>query len=109
MPDSTEDQDSNWSALVEAFESYISRFNALLGPTGDRVNQIRRGLQSTRPIERGFALSCVPYLEVAEQQSLLDLLVELCMQQRYSAKARGILCALPRDIVLANVEQCVQG
>lgn len=109
MPSATDDPNANWRALFESYTSYITRLNEFLTQAGDRVIQIRRGLMSSSPPERAFALTCFERLDISEQRSLLDLLVGDCTDVRVAVTAREIIRALPRDFVLANVEQCARG
>src|SRR5437660_1291660 len=97
-----------WERLVECNLEYSRAFRAFCAEGVQRVPWVRKGLHSGG-IDRATALTVLPYMSVAERLELFSDLVDVARAAHGPVDAVWkLILSLPRDWVLAHIEQEVE-
>src|SRR5262245_37028440 len=95
-----------WQQLVGSEKAYHQARVQFMGEGVDRVPLLRQGLHSR---DRYTALSMVPSLSLPERLELFSDLVDVARAAHGPVGAvRDMILKLPRDWVLAHVEEVVE-
>jgi hypothetical protein len=95
-----------WQRLVESHRSFLAASADFFRVGVDRVELLRHALRSS---ERTTALALARYLSLEDRQNLFAEWVFLASFAHGSVQvARDMILSLPRDFVLANVEQVAE-
>jgi hypothetical protein len=96
-----------WQSLVAATEAYSSSSRAFLEEATDRVGLLRRSLGGN-VVNVILALASLPYVPLSDRLELFDLIIEKCTVQKYASLAKRLVLSLPRDWVIANIENATK-
>ncbi len=100
------DSQTLWHRLVESDNAFHRAWMDFFAEGVDRVPWVREGLRSR---DRFTALSVVPYLTLPERMQLFSDLVSVARAAHGPVEAVwNLILALPRDWVLAHIEQEVE-
>lgn len=95
-----------WDRLSASYLMYVKALKEFLSEDVDRISLMKDALIGK---DRNIALHLLQFLTQSEQLQLFDELVYLCSFAHGSIGAvREVILALPRDWVLANIEQTAE-
>lgn len=96
------DNNEMWDRLVKSHLQFTQLLQQFFLLDVDRTSMLKEGF---RKGDIATALYVLPYLPINEQSLLLDELLLFVTSPGYSDAAKKILLSLPRDWLLANIEQ----
>lgn len=97
---------SLWDRLSTGYIMYVEALAEFLSPDVDRIKLMKDALRGK---DRFIALHLLQFITQSEHLQLFDELVYLCSFAHGAiGKAREVILALPRDWVLANIEQSAE-
>ena len=102
MSDKTSEDRQLWDRLVESHMAFVKAAMEFLSGDVDRISLLRNALRGK---ERTTALYIAPQLSVGEKQALFrEWLFLASFDHGALHRVREIILSLPRDWVLANIE-----
>jgi hypothetical protein len=105
---SRNEPDDLWHHLVESFLAYSRASAEFFAEGTDRVALLRKGLGLPRGENRATALDLLKRMNASEQMQLFPELIRLARAAHGPVETiREIILGLPRDWVLASIEQQV--
>lgn len=95
-----------WRNLADSYDAYLAARGDFFEEGVDQATLLHTAIRSVD--DTAAAVALLPRLDLPQLTLLFDDLVFLSLSQRYAFVARDLIASLPREWVIARIEEAVE-